>query len=204
MIDGYFGLFFRLTIFKACLLFGLQFLRLIFLVYLFQAFHFIISMGLGMIQCFGQLPGIAPARGTATSGRTYEVVRWRWGGAGEIWKLAAGRSMIFLVYYFLGLQFPRLVHFLAYNFQGLFIFGLFIFSPTIFFLTFLAYLFSGIGYLDAPRFHHIRTNLPVLPWRPLGSLCFSNAFCRFSETVPFPRNGFCNGGFPAAIPSFPC
>ena len=143
MIDGYFGLFFRLTIFKACLLFGLQFLRLIFLVYLFQAFHFIISMGLGMIQCFGQLPGIAPARGTATSGRTYEVVRWRWGGAGEIWKLAAGRSLnIFLVYYFLGLQFSRLVYFLAYNFQGLFILWLIHFKPY-YFLSYFCLLYTS-------------------------------------------------------------
>ena len=50
----------------------------------------------------------------------YEVVRWRRGGAGEIWKLAAGRSLnIFLVYYFFGLQFIRFIYFWVYLFSAL-------------------------------------------------------------------------------------
>ena len=53
--------------------------------------------------------------------KAYEVVRWRRGGAGEIWKLAAGRSLnIFLVYYFFGLQFIRFIYFLVYLFFDLF------------------------------------------------------------------------------------
>ena len=50
----------------------------------------------------------------------YEMVLERWGGAGELWKLAAGRSMnIILAWIFFGLNIIWLEYFMAWIFFGL-------------------------------------------------------------------------------------
>ena len=102
----------------------------------FGLFIFVVSIGAGLIQCFGQLPGIAPARGTVTSRPTSWCA-----GAGAVpgssgsWQ--RDDNSIFLFYYFWVTVFKFVIFwytfFCTFSFRYSF--------PT----YFLVYLFSGTG-----------------------------------------------------------